>query len=136
MAADSRYSTTIRNAILAAIAAVSDGAILKIYDGTRPATADTAITTQNLLATFTLGTPAFAAPASGSMSANAIPNVTIAATSTASWFRLFESDGVTVICDGNIDTANANLVMNSTALQVNATAQIASLTLTAAASGS
>lgn len=135
MAADSRYGVTIRNAILTAIKAVADGAILRVYNDPRPADPDTAVTTQTKLAEFTLGTPGFNAPSAGSMTAAAIANVTILATATATWFRLLELDGVTPICDGNIGTASTNLVMNSVALQVGATAQISSLTLTASATG-
>lgn len=112
------------------MAALCNGGTLKIYDGTQPATADTAITTQNLLATLTLGNPAFGSAAAGVATANAITGDTSAdATGTASWFRVLTSAAATVF-DGSAGTASADLILNSTAIQSGASVTISSLTLT------
>ena len=64
----------------ALVGAFTNSSIIKIYDGTQPATPETAVTTQNLLATITLpASPAFGAAANGVITANAISPVTIAA---------------------------------------------------------
>ena len=60
------------SAIADAVATLCNGGTINIYDGAQPATADTAVTTQTLLATCTFGTPAFGAAAAGVATANAI----------------------------------------------------------------
>ncbi|HUY68591.1 MAG TPA: hypothetical protein VMV79_04755 [Alphaproteobacteria bacterium] len=114
----------------ALVGAFTDDALLKIYDGTQPATPETAITTQNLLATVTLASPAFGAAADGVISANAIANVTVAASGTAAWFRLFKSDGSTAIMDGSVGTSGCDLNLDSTALAAGATFAVTSFTFT------
>lgn len=136
MATNSQYSTTTRNASLNAIATLANSGYLRIYDGAQPANADTAITTQNLLAELRLNATAFGAAASSVITANAITSGTAAATGTAAWFRaVIAADGVTVVFDGSVGTASANLILNSLAIQQNATVSVSSLTLTGAAAG-
>src|SRR5260221_10205792 len=75
-----------------------DNGYLRIYDGTQPATADTAITTQNLLSTLRFGATAFGGAANGVATANVITADPAAALSgTATWFRCLKSDGTTVV---------------------------------------
>lgn len=95
-------STVARNAKAAAWATLANAGILRIYDGTQPATPQTAISTQVLLASVTLPNPAFGSPSTGTVTANAITPVTTAAAGTATWYRLFQSDGTTVIRDGDV----------------------------------
>lgn len=78
--------------------------LLKIYNGTIPATPETSLGAQALLATVTLASPAFT-QTNGVMTAAAITSPTIAATGTANFFRWFKSDGTTVIGDGYIGAA-------------------------------
>jgi hypothetical protein len=78
---------------------------VKIYDGTRPTNPATAVTSQVLLADFTLPNPAFgnAAAVTGgaAATANAVTQVSGSAGGTASWFRVFNGSG-TAIFDGDI----------------------------------
>lgn len=113
-----------------ALARQLDSGLIKIYDGTQPATANTAITTQVLLATFTV--PATSAPAAsaGVLTFNLPANVTAAATSTATWFRAQTSGGTTNLFDGNVGTAATDMVLNSTSIVINATVAITSWTHT------
>jgi hypothetical protein len=114
-----------------ALGALFDGGVLKIYNGTQPATADTAITTQTLLATLSLDTPAFGAAVNGILTANTITaDPDAAAAGTASWFRAFESDGTTKILDGSVGTSSADLIMNSTSIQQHAQVSVTSFVLT------
>src|SRR5207247_1933356 len=53
------------NASADAVAALLNGGTIRIYTAPQPATADTAITTQTLLASPTLGNPAFTAAVAG-----------------------------------------------------------------------
>lgn len=103
---------------------------LKIYDGTIPANPETAVSTQNMLADFTL-------PASGSntvtgnqITFGTISNVTAAYSSTATWFRVFSSSGSNAVCDGSVGTSGADLNINSVAISSGATVSISSFVYT------
>jgi len=127
-----KYSEDLRNAQLDEITdAIGSGGVLRIYDGAPPAGPDTAVTTQNVLAELTLGTP-FADPASGGvLTANAISDDTSAnATGTATWFRISTSGGTAVI-DGTVGTSNADLIVDSTSFVAGGLVEITSLTITA-----
>lgn len=91
------FTTALRNARATAIVTEAGaGAILRNYDGTRPATGGAAT---NVLSehtcSATLGTVA-----GGVLTFNAIGSDTSANNSgTASWARLFKSDGTTIVMD-------------------------------------
>lgn len=102
---------------------------LRIYDGTQPATADTAITTQTLLAELTFSATAAPAAVNGLITFNAIGSDTSAnATGTATWFRCFASNGTTVVMDGSVGTSSSNLVLNSTSIVSGGTVSVSSFT--------
>ena len=90
---------------------------LRIYDGTQPATGDTAITTQVLLAELRWNATAFAAAAAGVAVANAITGDASANNSgIATWFRALKSDGTTAVFDGSVGTSNSDIIMSSTTI--------------------
>jgi hypothetical protein len=106
-----------------------NGGFMRIYDGTQPATADTAITTQVLLAEPTFSATAAPPAVGGLITFNAIASDTSAnATGTASWFRCFQSDGTTVVMDGSVGTATSNLILNSTSIVIGGTVAVSSFT--------
>jgi hypothetical protein len=120
-----------------ALAAQANSGILRIYDGTQPATGDTAITTQNLLAELTMNATAFGASVAGVITANAITADSSAdATGTATWFRLFKSDGTTALWDGSVGTSDANIILNSVSISAGAAVSVSSFTHTIAKSTS
>lgn len=83
---------------------------LRIYDGTQPATADTAIGAQVLLAELTFSATAAPAAVNGLITFNAITSDTNAnATGTPTWFRAVQSNGTTVVMDGTVGASGANL---------------------------
>lgn len=83
---------------------------LRIYDGSQPATADTAIGAQVLLAELTFSATAAPAAVNGLITFNAIGSDTSAnATGTPTWFRAFQSNGTTVVMDGTVGASGANL---------------------------
>ncbi len=91
-------------------------ASLRFYSGTRPAT-NGAITT--LLATLACNAT-FAPAASGStdgaavtLTLNAITGANASASGTATWFRLYKSDGTTFVMDGDVGTSGADLNMTT-----------------------
>lgn len=126
------YSTTIRNNRLNQVRDAIDGGagagLLRIYDGTRPATCGTATT---LLAELTFSDPCAGAAASGVLTMSAITADTQAnATGTASWFRAVDSTGTCCI-DGNVGTSGSDLNLNSTSITINQQVSITSFTITA-----
>lgn len=125
------YLAALRNSRLNEVTALMDagaaGATLSIYDSTRPATGGAATT---LLATLTFSTTSFPAAASGTMTANAITSDTSAdATSTATWFRVADSDA-TFVFDGDVGTSGSDLNLNTVAITAGATVAITSFVLT------
>jgi hypothetical protein len=83
---------------------------LRIYDGTQPATADTAVSTQVLLAELTFSATAAPATSNGLITFNAITSDSSAnATGTPTWFRAVASNGTTVVMDGSAGASGCNL---------------------------
>ncbi len=127
-----KYDTTTRNAMLDALnTRIGTSAKVRIYNGTRPANVGTAITSQTMLVELTGNATAFAAAASGGvLTANAISNGTAAATGTASWCRVFQSNGTTAIADADVSTAGADLNLNNTSIATGQTVSVTSFTIT------
>lgn len=109
------YSTTIRNAMLDAITTGAGGsALLRIYDGTRPASGGTATT---LLAELTCNATFAAGASSGVLTLNSITQDSSAnASGTATWFRIVKSDGTTFVMDGNVGTSGSDLNLTTTTI--------------------
>lgn len=111
------YATTLRNSRLDAINTAANAgagaALLRIYDGTRPASGGAATT---LLAELTFTDPAFGAAGSGIITASAITQDASAnATGTATWFRVVDSSA-TFVMDGNVGTSGSDLNMTTTSI--------------------
>lgn len=103
------YDTvSIRNVMLDAITTrAGASALLRIYDGTRPATGGAATT---LLAELTCNTTFAAAASSGVLTLNAITQDSSAnASGTATWFRIVKADGTTFVLDGNVAASGSDL---------------------------
>lgn len=134
---DTQLSNLAVNTQGDAMAALLNNGYLRIYSGTQAATADTAITTQVLLAELRFAATAFGASSAGVITAASIAAVTAAATGTASWCRCLKSDGTTVVMDGSAGTATANLVLNSVAISSGAQVSVSSFahTVSKATSG-
>lgn len=130
-----KLSTAARNALLDSLTtSLGNGALLRIYTATRPATANTGISGQSLLAELVLGSPA-AGPASGGvLTLNAITTDSSAdATGTASWFRVVRSDGTTPVFDGDCvaSPSTGDLVLNTTSIVATGPVSITSFSITA-----
>jgi transcriptional regulator of nitric oxide reductase len=133
MALNPKTAVARRNAALdAAFDTVLNSGFLRIYDGTQPTNADTALGAQVLLAELSLGATAFAAASAGSKAANAITaDASANATGTATWASLVTSGNVRLM-DMSVGTASANLILNSVAIQSGAEVSVSSLTITQA----
>ena len=131
MASNLKYAVLLKNAKLDAITTqVGTSALLKIYDGSQPASPDTAISTQNLLVTLTCNASQFAAAASGGvLTASAISSGTAGATGTAAWFRLTTSGGTAKI-DGTVGTSGTDAIIDNTSIASGQTVSCTSLTIT------
>lgn len=117
MALNTQMSDAAVNAEADALAPLLNNGYLRLYDGTQAATADTAVGAQVLLAELRFNATAFPAASGGVLTANAITSDSSAnATGTATWFRALKSDGTTVIMDGSVGTATANLIMATTVI--------------------
>lgn len=101
-------AVSIRNVMLDAITTrAGASALLRIYDGTRPATGGAATT---LLAELTCNTTFAAAASSGVLTLNAITQDSSAnASGTATWFRIVKADGTTFVMDGNVAASGSDL---------------------------
>jgi hypothetical protein len=128
MASNFHKSDTAANAEAVAVAALFNNGYLRIYSGTQPANANTALSGNTLLAELRFGATAFGAPTAGLLIANAITAATAAATGTATFYRCLESDGSTVLCDGSVGTAGADMNIGSTAIQSGATVSVTTFT--------
>lgn len=122
------YATTLRNTMLDAITtAAGNAALLRIYDGTRPATGGTATT---LLAELTCGTPFAAGASSGVLTLGSITQDSSAnATGTATWFRIVTSGG-TFVLDGNVGTSGSDLNLTTTSIVSGQPVSVTSFTIT------
>lgn len=131
MAAVPKFSNTMVNAEADAVGNALNSGYLRIYDGSQPANADTAVSTQVLLAELRLNADAFGAAVAGVITANAIIDDSSAnATGTATWARVLASDGTTVWFDGSVGTSAANVIVNTTSIVTGAVVSCSSLTFT------
>ena len=106
----SSFTAAQRNTMLDAVRASYNGGLLRIYAGSVPANADAALGGATLLAELTLNATAFPAASSGVLTANAITSDSSAnATGTASFFRILDSGGSTVLTQGAVSTSGAEL---------------------------
>jgi len=125
-------ATATRNNMLNQIRDAIDGGagagLLRIYDGSRPATCGTATT---LGAELTHADPCAPGAASGTVTYNAIADDASAnATITATWFRQVDSTGTCVV-DGNVGTSGSDLNLNSTSIAAGQRVSVTSYVLTA-----
>lgn len=123
-------NVTTRNAWLDAITTrAGASALLRIYDGTQPATGGAATT---LLAELTCNATFAPAASSGVLTLNAITADSSAnATGTATWFRIVQSGGSTHVLDGTVGTSGADLNLSSVSIVATGNVAISSFTITA-----
>ena len=97
-----------RNAQADALARKLDDGSVKIYDGTPPANVDAALSGNTLLATNELSATSAPAASAGAITFNTISDdVSIDADGTASFYRSYETDGVTAVTQGSVGTTGS-----------------------------
>lgn len=128
------YADVFVKTCLDAGLALANSGKIRVYDGTQPTDCNTALGTQTLLGEFTLPSTAFGASvASGTApnraatgTAGAISDVTAVSTGTATWFRMFKSDGTTALMDGSVGTSGADLNLTDVSITAGETMRVAS----------
>jgi hypothetical protein len=123
-------NSTTRNAWLDSITSrAGASALLRIYDGSQPATGGTATT---LLAELTCNATFAPAASGGVLTLNAITADSSAnATGTATWFRIVQSGGATHVLDGTVGTSGADLNLSSVSIVSTGSVSVTSFTITA-----
>jgi uncharacterized glyoxalase superfamily protein PhnB len=133
------FSDEAAKAAVDAVAALCNSGTLKIYTGSQPTDANTAVSGQTLLATLTFGSTAFgASSASGSAgskvvtaTANSITGDTSADnTGTAAWFRALKSNGTSIVFDGSVGTSGCDLNLATTSIVSGQEVDVTSFTIT------
>lgn len=129
-----RWSNAVRTLRALAVDQEFDTGYLRIYSGTRPATADTALAGNTLLAELRFAADAVASESNGVLTFGTITSEDAAlATGTASFARLFKSDGTTVICDLSVGTSDANVILPTLSITTGVEVAVSSMTVTEAA---
>jgi hypothetical protein len=124
MASNLKYSNGTRHSQNEGlITYAGSGAKISIYQGTQPANANTAISTQTLLVTCTLA-GAFGTDTDGTLTLGTVNPGTAVATGTAQFFRIFKSDGTTVVMDGSVGTSGADMNLDNTSINITQTVDI------------
>lgn len=93
------------------IAFAGSGAKFNLYTSFKPANANTPITTQTLLVSMQIA-GVFGTDVDGTLTLGAVTTTQAVATGTATFFRIFKSDGTTVVMDGTVGLSNADLILN------------------------
>ena len=125
MAHEIKVSTQAANLKADAWAGALDSGIIRIYQGSKPATGNTALGAATLLGELTFGNPAFGAAVAGLVTANAITGDASANnTGTAQFYRLFQSDGTTPMGDGTCGVTGTGFDLEMASTSITATGEI------------
>lgn len=127
-----QLSTLARNAKLDAITTIiGSSPLLRIYNGTPPANVGTALSGNTLLAELAMSATPFPASSAGVLTANAITTESSANnTGTASFYRVYKSDGTTAEIQGTVATSGADLNLNTTSIVAGGPVAVSSFTYT------
>jgi len=129
MASNLKYSNGTRDAQQTGlITYAGSGSIIRLYDGTQPTNANTAISTQTLIVSLVVS-GSFGTDSNGSITLGTVTNGTAVASSTATFFRIVKSDGTTVVMDGSVGTSGADMNLNSTTISSGQTVAITAGTI-------
>ena len=110
-----------------------DNGFVRIYDGTIPTNADTAVGAQVLLAELRANATSAPAAVAGVLTFNAVTSDSSNnATGTAAWYRALSSNGTTVVMDGTVTATGGggDMQINSVAISSGAQTDITSWTHT------
>lgn len=121
------------DAVTLLVNAGSPPGLLRIYSGTQPADADTALSGNTVLASFPMAADAFGDAADANPGATstaaAISDVNASATGTATFFRILNAAALCIV-QGNVDTSSATCIVTTTSFVSGQPCHVVSLTLT------
>jgi len=128
MAKNTQLANATVSAEADALARLLDNGYLRVYSGTQPATADTALSGNTLLAELRFSGTSAPAAVNGVLTFSTItPDTSADNDGTATFFRTLSSNGTTVVMDGTVGNtgSTSNLELNDsvivTGTQVNVT---------------
>jgi len=131
--ANFRIATATQNALANGVTTLLDAggsaAHLKFYNDPQPASANTAISTQTLLATLTFSSTAFGGASGGVITANGITGANAVATGTCTWARALDSNN-NVIFDCDVALSVATITLNAINFVSGGPVAISSFTIT------
>lgn len=138
MANDFVISNVAAKAAVDAVTALIDAgtaAVWNIYSGTPPADVDAALSGNTLLAQLTMSATAYAAAADlnpgARATANAItPDSSADATGTATFYRQLTQNAGTPHTQGLVNTATADLILNTASITAGSQVSVTSSTIT------
>lgn len=133
MASDVRFSTTALNAFLDTLnTVIGSGGKLRIYSGTKPATADAALSGNTVLAELALSSSPFGAAGSHAITAAAITTDTVADATGTATFASFLTSGNVRVLDVTVGEAadSTDITLDNKSIQANADVSITSFVLT------
>lgn len=131
-----KLATATADAMLSSIATSLNTGYLRIYSGTEPTTADTALSGNTLLAELRFAATAFPTAAASSGTDRYIDAGTITADSaadadgTATFFRALSSNGTTIVYQGTVGTSGQQLNLTATNIVQNGVVSVSSLRIT------
>jgi hypothetical protein len=136
--ANFRILEAVRNSMLdtlnTALNAGTGPAEIRIYSGSQPANANTALSGNTLLATLVLSDPAAPAAASGVLTIDVTPvpeDTSADATGTASFARVVDSAGTVVFdCDVTATGGGGTIELNTVSIVAGGPVRITSFTIT------
>ena len=127
------FSTTLRNNMLDQFESTTGTAAkFRIYSGTAPANAGTALSGNTLLAEATLPSDWMNAASGGTKTLlGTWQDASADATGTATFFRIYDSAGTTCHIQGTAGTSGTDLILDSTSFTAGQNFSVTSFTLTA-----
>ena len=129
MATTVSLSNAAKSAQADALARRIDNGSVKIYSGAVPATVDTALSGNTLLASLPLSATSAPAASNGLLTFNTITDDSSAdATGTAAFYRVFQSDGTTAEFQGTVGTSGESLNLDTVSITIGDTVSITSFT--------
>lgn len=133
MASDVRFSSAALNAFLDTLnATLGAGSLLRFYSGSKPATADAALSGNTLLAELALNATEFQAASGRSVTANSITTDTSADATGTCTFASFVTSGGTRVLDVTVGEAadSADITVNNKNFQAGAAVAVTAFSLT------
>ncbi len=130
-----KISTNTADLMLSALSSALNAGLIRLYGGTEPATANTALSSNPQLAELTFANPAFASPAASGadriLTANAITQDSSAdADGTATFFRALNTAGTVTYYQGTVGTSGQQMNLTATNIVAGGVVSVSSLSIT------